>query len=156
MSWSRRTLRRRSSSLFASELTRGSYARRMAGNRAGVRPVELREPGPRANEEIMKTRYVAIAVAAIAGAIGLAACGGGSAEPASAPSVPAAPLDSGSASGTVPAGHVLTAGEFVGMSLDQAGSYAEELGRQWRVGREDGADLPVTADVVSGRVTFTI
>jgi hypothetical protein len=53
-------------------------------------------------------------------------------------------------------GHVLRGDDFVGMTLDQAGSFAQEQGRQWRVGRKDGVDLPVTADFVSGRVTFTV
>jgi hypothetical protein len=107
----------------------------------------------------MKTRYPAIAAAVVAGALGLAACGGGADQPASAPSdpAPAKPaLDAGAAGGTVPAGYVLDAGRFVGMQVDQAISFAEELGRQWRIGREDGVDLALTADFVSGRVTFTV
>ena len=106
----------------------------------------------------MNTKHVAIAVAAIAGAIGLAACGGTD-QPASAPATPPAaePVgDTGAAGGTVLAGHEVTGDDFVGMPLDQASSFAEEAGRQWRVGTEDGVDLPVTADFVSGRVTFTV
>jgi hypothetical protein len=107
----------------------------------------------------MNTKHVAIAVAAIAGAIGLAACGGGADQPASAPATPPATEatgDTGAAGGTVLAGHEITGDDFVGMTLDQASSFAEEAGRQWRVGTEDGVDLPVTADFVSGRVTFTV
>ena len=106
----------------------------------------------------MNTKHVAIAVAAVAGAIGLAACGGAD-EPASAPATPPAaePVgDTGAAGGTVLAGQDLTGDDFVGMTLDQASAFAEEAGRQWRVGREDGVDLPSTADFVVGRVTFTV
>jgi hypothetical protein len=117
----------------------------------------------RGNEETMKltkhTKYVAIAAVAVAGAFGLAACGGTD-QPSASPSAPAAPapvvVDGGAAGGTAPAGHVVVGTDFVGMPLDQASSWAEELGRQWRVGREDGVDLPVTADLVPGRVTFSI
>lgn len=108
---------------------------------------------------ITQTRYLAIAAAAVAGAFGLAACGGGPGDPASGPSAPApsAPaLDAGQSDGTVPVGHVLDGGQFVGLPLDAAASWAEELGRQWRVGREDGVDLPVTADFIAGRITFTV
>jgi hypothetical protein len=107
----------------------------------------------------MNTRYVAIAAAAVAAAIGLAACGGGADTSAGAPAAPAPAepsVDAGGADGTVLAGDVLDADEFVGLPLDQASSWAEERGLQWRVGREDGVDLPVTADFVSGRVTFTV
>jgi hypothetical protein len=106
----------------------------------------------------MLTKYLAIGAVIVAATIGLAACGGGSNQPSSASSLPATaePLAAGGASGTVLAGHVLTGHDFVGMTLDQAGSFAQEQGRQWRVGREDGVDLPVTADFVSGRVTFTV
>jgi hypothetical protein len=106
----------------------------------------------------MKTRYVAIAAVAVAGALGLAACGG-TEQPASAPSAPApaqpAP-DPGAAGGTILAGREVAGEDFVGLSLDQAISFAEELGRQWRVGKEDGVELPVTADLVPDRVTFTV
>jgi len=101
-------------------------------------------------------RYVAIAAVAIAGAFGLAACGGGDGERASAP-VPAEPApDGGQAGGAVLAGDVLEADDFIGMPLDVASAWAEENGRQWRVGREDGVDLAVTADLVPDRVTFTV
>jgi hypothetical protein len=105
----------------------------------------------------MKTRYLAIAAAVIVGAFGLAACGG-SDEPASTPSPPPAEpaADPGGADGTMPAGQPLTGDQFVGMTLDQATSFAEEAGRQWRVVREDGVDLPATADFVEGRVSFTV
>ena len=107
----------------------------------------------------MNTRYVAIAAVAVAGAIGLAACGGGADQPASAPSAPAPAepiLDAGQAGGTVLAGQVLDGGQLVGMPLDVAISWVEEQGRQWRVGREDGVDLALTADLVLDRVTFTV
>ena len=107
----------------------------------------------------MNTRYVAIAAVAVAGALGLAACGGGADQPASAPSAPppAEPiLDAGQAGGTVLAGQILDGGQLVGMPLDVAISWVEEQGRQWRVGREDGVDLAVTADFVLDRVTFTV
>ena len=110
----------------------------------------------------MNTRYVAIAAVAVAGAIGLAACGGGADQPASAPSSPSAPapaepiLDAGQAGGTVLAGQALDGGQLVGMPLDVAISWVEEQGRQWRVGREDGVDLALTADFVLDRVTFTV
>lgn len=107
----------------------------------------------------MNTRYVAIAAVAVAGAIGLAACGGRADQPASAPSAPAPAepiLDAGQAGGTVLAGQTLDGGQLVGMPLDVAISWVEEQGRQWRVGREDGVDLAVTADLVPGRVTFTV
>ena len=113
----------------------------------------------RENEEIMNTRYVAIAAVAVAGAIGLAACGGGADQPASAPSAPAPAepiLDAGQAGGTVLAGQALDGGQLVGMPLDVAISWVEEQGRQWRVGREDGVDLALTADFVLDRVTFTV
>jgi hypothetical protein len=96
---------------------------------------------------------------AVAGTFGLAACGGTD-QPAAAPPASAVPapvvVDGGAAGGIAPAGYVVVGADFVGMPLDQASSWAEELGRQWRVGREDGVDLPVTADLVPGRVTFTI
>jgi hypothetical protein len=113
---------------------------------------------PRENEETMKAKYLAIAAVALVGALGVAACGGAD-QPASAPASPAPAkpvLDAGAAGGTVPAGYVLDGGRFVGMPVDQASSFAEELGRQWRIGREDGVDLALTADFVSGRVTFTV
>jgi hypothetical protein len=106
---------------------------------------------------MMKTRYLAIAAVAIVGAIGLAACGGND-EPASQPSPPPAEpvVDTGGAEGTMPAGQPLTADQFVGMTLEQASAFAEEAGRQWRIVREDGEDLPATADFVEGRVSFTV
>jgi hypothetical protein len=102
----------------------------------------------------MKTGTIAIAIV-IVGALAFAACGGTADPPESSPDVPAV-VDGQAAGGTAPAGHVVTGGDFVGMSVDQAGAFAEELGREWRVGREDGVDLPVTADLIPGRVTFTI
>jgi hypothetical protein len=107
----------------------------------------------------MKTKYVAIAAVAVAGALGLAACGGGADQPASAPAAPAPAepiVDAGQAGGTVLAGDVLDGAQLVGMRLDVAISWVEEQGRQWRVGREDGVDLAVTADFVPDRVTFTV
>jgi hypothetical protein len=106
----------------------------------------------------MKVRLIPIAVAAAAGVIALAACGGGAGEPAGspAPPAPAQPTSAGGAGGTYPAGMPVTADQFVGLNLDAATSFAEELGREWRIGREDGEDLPVTADFLDGRVTFTV
>jgi hypothetical protein len=106
----------------------------------------------------MNTRYVAIAALVVAGALGLAACGG-SDEPASAPATPPAAEtggDTGAAGGTILAGDEITGDDFVGMTLDEASAFAEEAGRQWRVGTEDGVELPVTADFIEGRVTFTV
>ncbi len=104
----------------------------------------------------MNIGYVAIAVVAVAGAIGVAACGGGADQPASAPA-PAEPIvDSGQLDGTMPAGQILDGDQLVGMPLDVAISWVEEQGRQWRVGREDGVDLAVTADFVLDRVTFAV
>ncbi len=54
------------------------------------------------------------------------------------------------------AGDVLEGFDFVGMTLEVASSFAEENGRKWRVGREDGEDLALTEDLVPGRVTFTV
>src|SRR5262245_35837126 len=127
-------------------------------------PGTARPPGrsklqnTRENEETMNARYIATAAVVIAGAIGLAACGGGADEPASAPATPPAAQptgDTGAAGGTILAGDEITGDDFVGMTLDQASSLAEELGRQWRVGTEDGVELPVTADGIEGRETCT-
>ena len=120
----------------------------------------------------MKIRYVALASAVVAGAIGLAACGGGSGEVAQTPDTPIPaepdfgigdtpiPVEpdggTGASGGTMLAGDVLEAADFVGMTLDVAGSWAEENGRQWRVGRQDGEDLALTEDFVPGRVTFAV
>ena len=120
----------------------------------------------------MKIRYVALASAVVAGAIGLAACGGGSGEVAQTPDtpIPAEPDSgigdtpipvepdggTGASGGTMLAGDVLEAADFVGMTLDVAGSWADENGRQWRVGRQDGEDLALTEDFVPGRVTFAV
>ena len=74
----------------------------------------------------MNTRYVAIAAVAVAGALGLAACGGEADQPASAPSAPAPAepiLDAGQAGGTVLAGQALDGGQLVGMPLDVAISW---------------------------------
>ena len=104
----------------------------------------------------LKTRYVALATAVVAGAIGLAACGGGSGEVAQTSNtpIPAEPDSgigdtpipvepdggTGASGGTMLAGDVLEATDFVGMTLDVAGSWAEENGRQWRVGSQDGEE----------------
>lgn len=119
----------------------------------------------------MKTGYVALATVAVAGAIGLAACGGtGEVTPAPDTPIPVEPdsgigdspipvepdSGTGASGGTMLAGDVLEAADFVGMTLDVAGSWAEENGRQWRVGRQDGEDLALTEDFVPGRVTFTV
>lgn len=121
--------------------------------------------------KILKTGYVALATAAVAGAIGLAACGGtGEVTPAPDTPVPVEPDSgigdtpipvepdggTGASGGTMLAGDVLEAADFVGMTLDVAGSWAEENGRQWRVGRQDGEELALTEDFVPGRVTFTV
>lgn len=104
-----------------------------------------------------KTR-IAIAASAIFGALALAACGGGVGETANAPRTPgpAEPVLGASGEGTVLAGVPHGADEFIGMPLDVAASFAEEQGRQWRVGHRDGEDLVLTADFMSGRVTFTV
>lgn len=107
----------------------------------------------------MNTRYVAIAAVAIAGAVGLAAWGGSAGGSSSMPGAPAPEqpiVESGGAAGSVPAGAVLTGEQFVGMPLDVAISWAEENGRRWRIGRQDGVDLVLTADFLPGRVTFTV
>jgi hypothetical protein len=119
-----------------------------------------------------KTRYVSLATAVVAGAIGLAACSGGAGEVAQTSDAPV-PVEpdsgigdtptsvepdggAGASGGTMLAGDVLEAADFVGMTLDVAGSWAEENGRQWRVGSQDGEELALTEDFVPGRVTFTV
>ena len=99
----------------------------------------------------MNSRRIAIAATAIAGAFALAACGGGAGETANPPSSPARGDES-----TVLAGVPPAADQFVGLPLEVARSFAEEQGIQWRVGRQDGEELAVTADFVPGRVTFTV
>jgi hypothetical protein len=85
---------------------------------------------------------MAIALAAVASVLALAACGG--TDP-----VGVEPDEPGS-------GPTDAAGLFVGLPLDEASALAETQGRQWRIGRRDGEDLPVTADFVPGRVTFAV
>ena len=46
--------------------------------------------------------------------------------------------------------------QFVGLTLDEASALAERQGRQWRVGRQDGEDLALTADLIHRRVTFEV
>ncbi|MCC6222781.1 MAG: hypothetical protein IT201_04740 [Thermoleophilia bacterium] len=108
-------------------------------------------------------RNVALATAVVTGAIGLVACGGGGAgEVTPTPAATDAPLPvepdsgTGASGGTMLAGDVLEGFDFVGMTLEVASSFAEENGRKWRVGREDGEDLALTEDLVPGRVTFTV
>lgn len=107
----------------------------------------------------MRKRLIVIAAVAVAGAFALAACGGEADEPAGTPE-PALPVEQdggiGSADGTVPAGTPIGPEHFVGKSLEEAAAFAEELGRQWRVGRQDGEDFALTADFNPGRVTFTV
>jgi hypothetical protein len=130
-----------------------SVPRELSAPGSGRKQKPEHDEGTRRN---MKTRYGAIAVVALLGAIGLGACGGG--EPAATPTgpAPAEPVGTDQAGGSLPAGQPLTADQLIGMPLDQAAALVEEAGQQWRVGREDGMDRPLTTDFVPGRVTFTV
>ncbi len=115
------------------------------------------EGGDRRSQEIeeitkTKTGYFVSAAVVVAGAIGPAACGGtGEVKPAPDAPVPVeSDSGTGASGGTMLAGDVLEAVDFVGMTLDVAGSWAEESGRQ------DGEDFALTEDFVPGRVTFTV
>jgi hypothetical protein len=100
-------------------------------------------------------RLVTITAVAVAGTIALAACGGGVGDAGSSPEPPdTAQPGSGSTSDNE-AGDEETR-QFLGLTLDEAASLGEQQGRQWRVGRRDGEDLALTADLVDGRVTFEI
>lgn len=45
---------------------------------------------------------------------------------------------------------------YIGLDLDAAGARADEQGRPWRVVRQDGEDLIVTADFNPNRLNFTV
>ena len=47
-------------------------------------------------------------------------------------------------------------GSFVGLTLPEATSLAEDEGRPWRIGRQDDEPFVLTDDLVPGRVTFDI
>ena len=50
-----------------------------------------------------------------------------------------------------------TQGEsFVGLTVSEAAALAEDDGRPWRIGRQDGESLVLTGDLAPGRVTFEI
>ena len=47
-------------------------------------------------------------------------------------------------------------GGFVGLTIEAAQRRAEEQGRPWRIGDQDGEEIGVTADFVFGRVTLDV
>ena len=62
-------------------------------------------------------------------------------------------IDDGSAGSDGPATPSET---FVGLTLSDATSLAEDEGRPWRIARQDGEIFALTDDLVPGRVTFEI
>jgi hypothetical protein len=106
------------------------------------------------------SKAIALAVLGAAAALALAACGGRpqDAADADAPPTTAQPADvsSGEDGAESPGGADAEADAFVGLTLPEATRLAEAQGRPSRVGRLDGEDLALTADLVPGRVTFVV
>ena len=73
-----------------------------------------------------------------------AACGSAAADTPTVPSTTADPAE------------YRSAGNFLGLPVEEAGTRAEEQGRLWRIIKEDGVDLAVTADYSEDRLNFTV
>ena len=93
----------------------------------------------------MFTRNAVVAtLMVVAMAMLAAACGGAGAEMAAEPPTTVDGADDRSSTG------------FLGLSTEEAAARADEQGRPWRVIREDGVDLAVTADYSGDRLNFTV
>jgi hypothetical protein len=47
-------------------------------------------------------------------------------------------------------------GDYIGLSVDEAGARADADQRTWRVVEEDGVPRPVTMDFIETRLNFTV
>jgi hypothetical protein len=101
-------------------------------------------------------RLVIIGALAVVGAIALAACGGGAGDTGPSPESPDVAEPSEDTTALPETGVDEEVLQFVGLTLEEASALAERQGRQWRVGRQDGEDLALTADLIDRRVTFEV